>query len=280
MNGPDKKDRLIVLTDLLALPERTARPRTRGITMVIDHGISPAAFEDHLRPTTELVDVVKFGWGTALVADGIERKVAAAHELGMRSYLGGTLFEKFVAQGRLEVYLDLCERLGVDLVEVSNGVVPMSNTTKAAYIRKCAERFPVLSEVGFKDPDRSLRFSSSQWVDAIAEDLEAGAEMVITEARESGRSGICRADGELRSGLVEDIICSGIDLDSILFEAPTKELQTYFVTRLGANVNLGNIGPDDVVALETLRLGLRADTLQHFEDLRRAGRDDSDGRRA
>lgn len=269
-----------MLTDLLELPERTTRPRTRGITMVIDHGMSVASFEDHLRSTAELVDVVKFGWGTSLVTAGIERKVAVAHELGMRCYLGGTLFEKCVVQDRLDGYLDLCGRLGVDLVEVSNGVVPMGNTAKAAYIRKCAERFPVLSEVGFKDPDRSLRFSPSQWVDAIAEDLEAGSAMVITEARESGRSGICRADGELRYGLVEDIIGSGIDVDRILFEAPTRQLQTYFVTRLGANVNLGNIACDDVVPLETIRLGLRADTLEHFENLRGCEQHDSDGRHA
>lgn len=258
-----------MLTDLLELPARTVRPRSSGVTMVLDHGLSVASFADHLRSTAALVDLVKFGWGTALVTPGIEDKIAVAHELGARCYLGGTLFEKFVAQDRLEAYLDLCERLGVDLVEVSNGVIPMANTAKAAYIRKCAERFPVISEVGFKDPDRSLRFSPSQWVDAIAEDLEAGAWMVTTEARESGRSGICRADGELRYGLIEDVIASGLDVDRLLFEAPTKDLQSYFVTRLGANVNLGNVAPGDVVGLETLRLGLRADTLLHFEDQRR-----------
>lgn len=258
-----------MLTDLLELPDRPARPRSCGVTMVIDHGLSAGTFADHLRSTAELVDLLKFGWGTALVTPGVEDKIALAHELGVRCYLGGTLFEKFVAQDRLDAYLDLCGRLRVDLVEVSNGVVPMTNTTKAAYIRKCAERFPVLSEVGFKDSDRSLHFSPRQWVDAIAEDLEAGAGMVITEARESGRSGICRADGELRYGLIEDILGSGLPPDRLLFEAPTKDLQTYFVTRVGPNVNLGNIAPDDVVGLETLRLGLRADTLQHFEDRRR-----------
>ncbi len=259
----------MIMTDLLELPERTVRPRSSGITMVIDHGSTPAAFEDQLGSVAELVDLVKFGWGTALVTPGIERKVDLAHRLGARCYLGGTLFEKFVSQDRLDAYLDFCEQLGVDLVEVSNGVIPMTNTAKAGYIRKCAERFPVLSEVGFKDPDRSLRLSSSQWVDAIGEDLEAGSVMVITEARESGRSGICRADGALRYGLVEDVLVSGVDADRLVFEAPTKELQTYFVTRLGANVNLGNVAPEDVVSLETLRLGLRGDTLLHFEDLRR-----------
>jgi phosphosulfolactate synthase len=150
-------------------------------------------------------------------------------------------------------------------VEVSNGTIALSNTAKAAYIRKCADDFMVLSEVGFKDADRSLRLSPAQWVDCIGEDLEAGASLVITGARESGKSGICRADGELRWGLIEDILASGIGADRLLFEAPTRNLQTHFITRVGANVNLGNINADEVIGVETLRLGLRADTLLHFE---------------
>jgi phosphosulfolactate synthase len=258
-----------VFTDLLDLPTRTIKPRTFGITMVIDGGMPPGAFADHMHAAGEHIDLVKFGWGTALVTGDIEAKIAVLRDLGVRFYLGGTLFEKFVVQDRLDAYLHLCEAMGADLIEVSNGTIPMSNTAKAAYIRKCSEDFEVISEVGFKDADRSLRLAPSQWVDAIAEDLEAGSSMVITEARESGRSGICRADGELRFGLIEDILHSGLNADQLLFEAPTKELQTYFITRLGPNVNLGNIAPAEVIGLETLRLGLRADTLMHFENLRR-----------
>jgi phosphosulfolactate synthase len=150
---------------------------------------------------------------------------------------------------------------------VSNGTIDLSNTAKAAYIRKCADHFEVFSEVGFKDPDRSDRLSPSQWIDCIGEDLDAGASIVIAEARESGRSGICHRDGQLRWGLIEDILASPIAVDRLLFEAPTRELRTQFVTRIGTNVNLGNIALGDVLGLETLRLGLRADTLLHFEGI-------------
>jgi phosphosulfolactate synthase len=183
----------------------------------------------------------------------------------VRFWFGGTLFEKFVVQHRFDAFLDLCRQWGCTTVEVSNGTIPLSNTAKAAYIRKCADEFEVVSEVGFKDVGRSEQLSSAQWIDAIGEDLEAGASLVIAEARESGRSGICRRDGTLRDELVDDILASDVDPDRLLFEAPTKELQTRFVTRLGANVNLGNIPVAEVIALETLRLGLRADTLLHFE---------------
>jgi phosphosulfolactate synthase len=234
--------------------------------MVIDPGLPSGYLEDAVASAAPLIDVVKFGWGTSLVTDDLPRKIRCLRDHDVGFYFGGTLFEKFVAQDRLEEYLAWCRRWGTAVVEVSNGTIPLSNTAKAAYIRKCAAEFTVLSEVGFKDADRSMRLSPAQWVDCIAEDLEAGSSLVITEARESGRSGICRPDGELRWGLVEDILGSGLAPERLLFEAPTKDLQAHFVTRIGADVNLGNIKPDDVIGLETLRLGLRADTLLHFEE--------------
>jgi phosphosulfolactate synthase len=258
-----------MLTDLLDLPARSVKPRPRGLTMVIDGGLPTGAFEDAMAAVAELVDVVKLGWGTAIVTPDLDFKLSALRALGIPFYLGGTLFEKFVAQDRFDAFVDLCLRLGTDVVEVSNGTIPMTNTAKAAYIRRCADHFRVISEVGYKDSDRSQRMAPSQWVDCIGEDLDAGASLVITEARESGRSGICRPDGELRFGLVEDILASGVDVDRLLFEAPSKDLQTYFVTRVGPDVNLGNIHPTDVINLETLRLGLRADTMMHFEQQRR-----------
>ena len=257
-----------MFADLLDLPARTRKPRRTGLTMVIDGGLPPRALEDQLSAAAEHVDLVKFGWGTAVVTPSIERKIGIVRDLGIEFYFGGTLFEKFALQDRLDSYLALCGRVGATTIEVSNGTVPITNTAKAAYIRKCARDFRVISEVGYKDSDRSLHFAPSQWIDAIAEDLEAGAALVITEARESGRSGICRPDGELRFGLIEDILGSGIDADRLVFEAPNKDLQTYFVTRVGANVNLGNVEPGEVIGLETLRLGLRADTLMHFEERR------------
>ena len=148
---------------------------------------------------------------------------------------------------------------------MSNGTIVLSNSEKASYIRKLADDFTVVSEVGFKDPRRSEQLPPSQWIEYIDEDLDAGASLVTLEARESGRSGICRPDGELRFGLIEDVLASGVGAASLLFEAPTTALQAYFITRLGPDVNLGNIPAPGVLGLETLRLGLRADTLTVFE---------------
>lgn len=252
-------------THWLDLPSRPAKPRRQGITMVIDPGLPHGYFADAVASAAAHIDLVKFGWGTCLVTDQLERKIACLRANGVRFCFGGTLFEKAVVQDRFDAFLTFCRSWECDLVEVSNGTIPMSNTAKAAYIRKCAEEFPVASEVGFKDAERSERLTSAQWIDAIEEDLDAGASMVVTEARESGRSGICRPDGRLRDGLIADILDSGVDADRLLFEAPNKELQTHFVRCLGPNVNLGNIPVADVLALETLRLGLRSDTLLHFE---------------
>jgi phosphosulfolactate synthase len=199
------------------------------------------------------------------VTKDLRRKIDILHAHGVRFSFGGTLFEKAVVQDHFDGFLRFCRSWQCDLVEVSNGTIPLSNTAKAAYIRKVAEEFVVVSEVGFKDSQRSDELTSWQWVDCIGEDLEAGASLVVTEARESGRSGICHADGRLRRDLIDDILASGIEPDHLLFEAPTKDMQTHFVTHLGPDVNLGNIAPTDVIGLETLRLGLRADTLLHFE---------------
>lgn len=255
-------------TSGLELPPRPPRPRTTGLTMVIDGGLPTGYFCDAVRSAAEHIDLVKLGWGTALVTRDLDAKLACLRELGIPHYFGGTLFEKYVAQDHFDAFLHLLRSTGTTVVEVSNGTIPLSNTAKAAYVRKCADEFTVLSEVGFKDPGRSGRLSPSQWVDAIGEDLEAGARLVITEARESGSSGICRADGELRVGLVEDILRSGIDRDRLLWEAPTKALQAHFITRIGPDVNLGNIPVDGVIGVETLRLGLRADTLLEVEAAR------------
>ncbi len=214
--------------------------------------------------TPEYIDFVKFGWGTAVVTGGIQAKidVLRAHDIGF--YLGGTLFEKYVMQERFDDFKRFCVELGCEHVEVSNGTIMMSNAEKASYIRKLAGDFTVVSEVGFKDPDRSEQLPPSKWVEYINEDLAAGATLVTLEARESGKSGICRPDGALRFGLIEDVLSAGIAEDNLLFEAPSTALQTYFVTRIGTDVNLGNVPASAVIGLETLRLGLRADTLTAF----------------
>jgi phosphosulfolactate synthase len=249
----------------LRLPSRATKPRGNGLTMVIDGGITQQLFADVISSTPEYIDFVKFGWGTAVVTGGIRKKIDVLREHGIGFYFGGTLFEKFVMQERFDDYKRFCHEYGCEHVEVSNGTIMMSNAEKASYIRKLAGDFTVVSEVGFKDPDRSEQLPPSKWVEYINEDLTAGATLVTLEARESGKSGICRPDGALRFGLIEDVLSAGIAHDSLLFEAPSTALQTYFVTRIGPDVNLGNVPASAIIGLETLRLGLRADTLTAFE---------------
>jgi len=189
--------------------------------------------------------------------------VLNAHGIGF--YFGGTLFEKFLLQGRFEDFRKFCRTWSCRHVEVSNGTIALSNSEKASYVRKLADEFSVISEVGFKDPVRSEQLPPSKWIEYINEDLEAGASLVTLEARESGKSGICRPDGALRFGLIEDVLACGLNQEHLLFEAPTTALQAHFVTRIGSNVNLGNVPASGVIGVETLRLGLRADTLAAFE---------------
>ncbi len=245
----------------LTLPGRTQKPRSAGLTMVIDGGLGGAAFEDLVESHGDLIDLLKLGWGTALVTRHLDRKIAALRNAGIDWYFGGTLFEIFVQQGKFDDYRRFCAQHGAKWVEVSNGTIELDNSRKAEYVARLTDDFSVLSEVGYKDPDRSEHLPPVRWIRYIKEDLEAGARHVITEARESGRSGITRPNGELRFGLIEEILESGVDIDKLVFEAPNKELQTYFVKRVGSNVNLGNIAPADVIGLETLRLGLRSDTV-------------------
>ena len=249
----------------LRLPSRAAKPRRTGLTMVIDGGIGVAHFADLVTSAAEYIDFVKFGWGTAVVTSRLQAKidVLTANEIGF--YFGGTLFEKYVLQGRFDDFRKFCDAWSCRYLEVSNGTIPLSNSEKASYIRKLAGDFTVVSEVGYKDPGRSEQLPPRIWAEYIAEDLAAGASLVTLEARESGRSGICRPDGALRFGLVEDVLASGVGQDRLLFEAPSTSLQAYFVTRLGPDVNLGNVPASGVIGLETLRLGLRADTLAAFE---------------
>lgn len=250
----------------LELPARASKPRRRGLTMVIDRGLPLTSLRGLVESAEPLVDLVKFGWGTALVSCQLEAKVSLLQEHHVDFFLGGTLFEKYLFQERFEEFRALLHGLGAHHVEVSNGTIPLSNSEKAGYVRKLADEFTVLSEVGSKDPGRSEMMPPSAWVQCIQEDLDSGASIVILEARESGRSGICRPNGALRSGLVEEIAAASIDQACLLFEAPNTALQAHLVRRLGPDVNLGNIAPDDVIPLETLRLGLRSDTLTAFEE--------------
>jgi len=248
----------------LKLPERTAKPRHTGITMVVDGGAPFGSLRDIVDSAGEYLDFVKFGWGTAVVSGELGKKIDLLRANDIEYYFGGTLFEKHILQDRLDDFRALCHSWSCRHVEVSNGTIDMSNGEKAGYVRKLAGEFSVISEVGFKDADRSDRLSPRRWIEYVEEDLSAGAELVTLEARESGKSGICHADGQLRVGLVEEMVTE-LSQEHLLFEAPTIALQAHMIRRVGPNVNLGNIAPSAVLSLETLRLGLRADTLLDLE---------------
>jgi phosphosulfolactate synthase len=245
----------------LALPERPAKPRATGLTVLIDNGVPTHYFEDVIASAGHYIDFVKFGWGTALVTDDLDRKIEGLRARSVEYFFGGTLFEKYYSQGKVEAYYALCMAHGCKTVEISDGAVALTPAEKARYIRRFAREFTVLSEVGYKDSEKSQNLHPARWIEFMRADLESGAQYVLTEARESGTSGICRPDGTLRFGLIEEILASDLPAEAIIFEAPNKALQTYFIKRLGPNVNLANISFADPIALETLRLGLRSDTL-------------------
>jgi phosphosulfolactate synthase len=253
-------------TTALTFPPRTEKPRTRGLTILIDNGVPTRYFQDVIESAGRYVDLVKFGWGTSVVSDHLNDKIASLRRHGIDYFFGGTLFEKFYSQRKVTAFAEYCRRYECRYVEISNGTIRLSNAEKARIIADFAHEFRVISEVGYKDSQASQLLSPASWIEYIRQDLAAGAVKTLTEARESGTSGICRPDGELRYGLIEEIIQSDIDADDIIFEAPNKALQAYFVKRLGANVNLANIAFADPIALETLRLGLRSDTLLAFDD--------------
>lgn len=250
----------------LDLPARTTRPRTTGLTMMLDGGIPTRQFTDIIETWHPHVDLVKFGWGTALVTPHLEAKLEVLRAFGIDYFFGGTLFEKYLAQDRFDDYVEMCEQARCPCVEVSNGTIPMSSTAKAGYIRRLAERFTVLAEIGYKQADRDATLRPRDWVRSAHEDLAAGAAIVITETRESGTTGLARPDGTLKLEVLEALLDSGIRPGDLLFEAPSKSLQSSLISRLGPNVNLGNVAPTDLAALETLRLGLRSDTLLTMEE--------------
>jgi phosphosulfolactate synthase len=253
-----------VIETMLTLPRRQSKPRSSGLTMMIDGGLPLGVLRGVLDSAGTFIDFVKFGWGTALVTAELDQKIECLRQHEVEYYFGGTLFEKHIIQDRFDDFRSLCLSAGCTHVEVSNGTIELSNTEKAGYIRKLADDFTVVSEVGFKDAGRSENLPPTKWIDYVHEDLDAGAELVTMEARESGRSGICRPDGQVRCGLVEELLTGGLPIDRLLFEAPNTGLQTYFLKRIGPEANLGNVAATDVIGLETLRLGLRADTLLEF----------------
>ncbi|HVE67879.1 MAG TPA: phosphosulfolactate synthase [Solirubrobacteraceae bacterium] len=245
------------MTGFLDLPSRSAKPREQGITHVLDRGLSVAEVEGMIEVAGDFVDFVKLGWGSALATGNLEAKLDRYRAHDIPVVLGGTLTEIALAQGRLEGLVDYVRALDLKHVEVSDGTIELDHADKLELIERLAKEFTVFSEVGSKDDAKIM--APYRWVEQIETELQAGAWKVIAEARESGTAGIFRADGEVRMGLIDEI-AHEVDPGRLLFEAPRKEQQVWFIERFGAEVNLGNIPPADVLSLETLRLGLRSDT--------------------
>jgi phosphosulfolactate synthase len=243
------------------IPERPAKPRRNGITMVMDKGLSLRQAEDFLAASSHLVDFVKLGFGTSYISRNVKEKVDLYREAGIRTYLGGTFFEAFIVRNMFDDYLRLMDKLGLDTVEVSDGSVQMSHDTKCEFISKLSHGYTVLSEVGSKE--EGILISPNKWKQMMHDELQAGAWKVIAEARESGTVGIYRPSGKAHVQLINRILAK-IDRDKIMWEAPIKSQQAYWIKLLGPNVNLGNIAPEEVIPLETLRLGLRGDTFFNF----------------
>ena len=232
-------------------------PRAGGLTHVLDKGLGPRAWEDVLETAGTYIASVKLGWGTAYVTQSLRRKLDVLREKPI--VIGGTFFEVVYVKDKVDEYKSWLSELGLTHVEISDGTVEIPRERKLELIADFARDFTVLSEVGSKDAE--VNFAPYLWVQWIKEELEAGAWKVVTEAREGGTAGIFRPTGEMRTGLIDEI-AHDIDVAGLIFEAPTKSSQAWFVNQFGPTVNLGNIPPDEVIPLETLRLGLRGDTLK------------------
>ncbi len=246
---------------LKEIPERTEKPRETGCTMAIDKGLSLREIEDFLSVSSDFVDIVKLGWGTSFVTPNLDDKLKLYRESGIPTYLGGTLFEAFVVRNQFEDYLKVLEKYDLEYAEVSDGSIELDHDIKCDYISKLSEYVTVLSEVGSKDAEKII--PPYKWIVQMQAELDAGSWKVIGEARESGTVGLFRSTGEVRSGLVEEILTK-IPFEKIIWEAPQKAQQVWFIKLLGSNVNLGNIPPQEMIPLETIRLGLRGDTFDHF----------------
>lgn len=246
---------------LSKIPARTSKPRQEGLTMVMDKGMSTREVEDLLEVSGQHFDIVKMGWATSYVTPNLKEKIELYHKNDIPVYLGGTLFEAFIARGQFKDYVDVLKKYDLKYAEVSDGSIELDHQIKCDYINKLAQHVTVLSEVGSKDAAKII--PPYKWIEQMQTELDAGAWKVIGEAREGGNVGLFRDSGEVRQGLVEEILTK-IPNEKIIWEAPQKAQQVWFIKLLGANVNLGNISPNEVIPLETIRLGLRGDTFNLF----------------
>lgn len=249
--------------NLTQIPERTIKPRASGITMVMDKGLSTEEARNLMSVGHPHIDVVKLGFGTAFVTPNLKEKLTVYREYDMPVYFGGTLFEAFLIRNQFEDYIAVCKDFGVSYMEVSDGSITIPHAEKCGYIEKLSKHGVVLSEVGSKDAAHII--PPYKWIELMSAELSAGSAYVIAEAREAGNVGIYRGSGEVREGLVQEILTK-IPAEKILWEAPQKAQQLYFLELIGCNVNLGNIAPSEIIALEAMRIGLRGDTFELYLD--------------
>ena len=245
------------------IPERTQKPRDFGYTMAMDKGLSCREVEDFLSVAGDHIDIVKLGWGTSFVTPKLKEKLQVYADAGIPTYFGGTLFEAFIVRNQFDDYRKILDKYGMSYAEVSDGSIELDHDKKCEYVRVLSDQVTVLSEVGSKDVEKII--PPYKWIELMQKELDAGAWKVIGEAREGGNVGLFRSTGEVRSGLVQEILTK-IPFEKIIWEAPIKAQQVWFIKLLGANVNLGNIAPNEVIPLETIRIGLRGDTFSHFID--------------
>ena len=243
------------------IPSRASKPREEGLTMVMDKGLSLNEAENMVALKSELTDIVKLGFGTSLLTRFIDKKINLYQKSGMMVYTGGTLFEAFVIRNQFDDFCKLMDKLKLEMVEVSDGSISINHDVKCEYIQKLSKNFKVISEIGSKD--ESIILDDSQWISFMKKELDAGSWKVIAEAREGGNVGMFDPNGSIKKDLI-DKITSDIPVDKILWEAPQKKQQVWFINSFGANVNLGNISPNDIISLECLRLGLRGDTFENY----------------
>lgn len=243
------------------MPERPSKPRSEGMTMVMDKGLSVREAEDFMSVGSEYTDLVKLGFGTSLITPNLAEKIDVYRKAGCVPYFGGTLFEAFIVRNMFREFVDFIDKYEINLVEVSDGSYDIEHSRKLEYIRVLAERGTVISEVGSKKKD--VIYTPDQWVDMMKSELDAGSSKVIAEARESGTIGIFNDDGSVNTPLVNRI-SEQVRLGNVIWEAPLKSQQAWFIRHFGPEVNLGNIAPSEIIPLETLRLGLRGDTFFQF----------------
>ena len=246
---------------LTQIPERTKQPRQNGLTMVMDKGLSFRDAESFISVGGPHTDIVKLGFGTSFVTPNLRAKIELYQQHNIPVYFGGTLFEAFVIRNQFDDYIAMCKDYKIDVIEVSDGSIEIPHTEKCGYIEKISKFAKVFSEVGSKDAAHII--PPYKWIELMSAELSAGASYVIAEAREAGNVGIYRGSGEVREGLVQEILTK-IPAEKILWEAPQKAQQLYFLELIGCNVNLGNIAPSEIIPLEAMRIGLRGDTFDLY----------------